>query len=476
MTDIMSKTKIDYSKLDKATNKSFQPLFTNKDRWLILIGGAGSGKSFAVTQKLILRIIMAARKGRTHKFLCLRKTQPAARKSILALFKDCISTFGLAGKVKINLTDMTIKLFGSEIIITGMDDEEKIKSIHGISSIWLEEMTEFTFKEFMQLDLRLRGILPDYKQIMGSFNPIDENHWIRKELFGDDLQAELERTIASGGNTVRKVTKSMVDGKEIETAMTVMHSTCDDNEFIDPEYKAVLNGLADKDANFHRVYRMGMWGVLKGLIFEKWETTKDWPVNPDDGGFGMDFGYATDPTAVPEIAFDGNDLYAREVLYETKLTNPDIHGKMAPIASVADYDIVSADNAEPKSIAELRQLGLNIVPCAKGKDSIAHGIQRIKQYNLKVDYASPNLIKELQSYKWAENKDGSLKNPPKPVDYNNHLIDALRYIVTKLKGGGKIDLEVMGGSEEKKENMFTTDGFVDIMEVNENDDAIWENM
>ena len=473
----MSETNIDLSNLAEATNKSFQPLFTNKDRWLILIGGAGSGKSFACTDKFLLRIMKAASEGRTHKFLCLRKTQPAARKSLLALFKDCIGKFGLAGKVKINLTDMTIRLFGSEIIITGMDDEEKIKSIHGISSIWLEEMTEFSFKEFMQLDLRLRGIMPDYKQIMGSFNPIDENHWIRKELFGDALQAELEAVIARGGNTVRKVTTSIVDGKEIETAMTVMHSTCDDNEFIDPEYKAVLNGLADKDANFHRVYRMGMWGVLKGLIFEKWEKTKDWPTDPDDGGFGLDFGFSVDPTAVIEVAFKGNDLYAREHLYETKLTNPMIAARVKPVTDLAPFDIISADCAEPKSITEIRQCGLNIVPCAKGKDSICHGIQRIKQYNLKVDYGSPNLIKELQSYKWAENKDGSLKSPPKPVDYSNHLIDPLRYIVTKLKGGGKVDLTIIGCEEEEnKKTIFDGDGFVEMIPVDENDNAIWENV
>jgi phage terminase large subunit len=471
----MPKTQIDLSNLADAINPSFQPLLTNKDRWLILIGGAGSGKSFFATDKKLLRIMKAASEGRTHKFLCLRKTQPAARKSLLALFKDCIGKFGLSGKAKINLTDMTIRLLGSEIIITGLDDEEKIKSIHGVSSIFLEELTEFSFKEFMQINIRLRGILPDYKQIIGSFNPVDESHWIRKELFGDELQAELEKTIANGGNTVRRVFKSIVDGKEIETAMTVMHSTCDDNEFIDPEYKAELNRLAAMDSNFYKVYRLGMWGVLEGLIFDKWEVTKDWPADPDDGGFGLDFGFSIDPTAAIEVAFKGNDLYAREILYETKLTNPVIAARIKPATDIAPFDIISADCAEPKSIVEIRQCGLNIVPCAKGPDSINHGIQRVKQYNLKVDYNSPNLIKELQSYKWATNKDGSTKHPPKPFDHNNHLIDPLRYIVTKLKGGGKVDLEVLG-QEEKKSNMFEEDGFVDYVPLDANDPAIWTNM
>ncbi len=468
-------TKINLKDLPKVVNKSFYPLMTNKDRWLILIGGAGSGKSFFATQKWLVRIMKAAAEGRSHRFLCLRKTQPAARKSLLALYRECISVFGLSDSVQINKTDMTITLFGSEIIITGMDDEEKIKSIHGISGIWLEEATEFTHRDFLQLDIRLRGLLPDYKQIILSFNPIDEQHWIRQELFDDALQAELEAAIKDGTKIVRRVFTTMVDDKPIETAMTVMHSDCDDNDFIDPEYKAVLVRLGEQDLNFYKVYRLGMWGVLKGLIFENWEITKEWPAKPDDGGFGLDFGFTTDPSGLVELAFMGNTVYIREKLYETGLTNSDISDRLDTIIPPAPHSIIVADCAEPKSIAEIRQRNHHVIPCQKGPDSINHGIQRMKQFIMLIDYNSPNLIKELQSYKWAENKDGTPKH--KPVDYNNHLIDAARYCLTKLKGKTIISIDVTSGETPLrgiKEGDFDPPEGEPMVDID--DPAIWNDV
>jgi phage terminase large subunit len=327
-------------------------------------------------------------------------------------------------------------------------------------------MTEFTEEDFYQIDLRLRGNLPDYKQIIGTFNPINEQHWIRQSLFGDELQGKIE----SGQKFVRRKYSAEVDGETIDFYMTVMHSTYKDNLYIDKAYKAQLESYIDRDKNFFNIYCLGMWGNLKGLIFDNWSITRGWPEHPDDGGFGLDFGFAIDPSACVEVAFDGKDLYLREHLYETKLTNPMIAARLAPVAG---QDLIVADCAEPKSITEIRNTGLMIVPCAKGKDSILHGIQRIKQYNIKLDYNSPNLKKEFQSYKWAEKKDGTLTN--KPADVFNHLVDATRYIVTKLKGGGKVDLEILG-KEENKDNMFTKDGFVDYEPLDANDPAIWNNM
>jgi len=258
----MPKTIIDLTNAEECINPKFFPLLFNKDRWLILMGGGGSGKSYFAAEKVLIRILKAASEGRVHNFLCLRKTKVSARTSTFKLFCEYIIEWGLSDKAQINKTDMTITLFGSQIINTGLDDPEKIKSIQGITSIWLEEMTEFTEDDFNQLDLRLRGNLPDYKQIIGTFNPIDEAHWIRQKLFGDELQAKIE----SGQKTVRRKYTAIVDGEEISFHMTVMHSTYKDNEYIDKTYKAQLESLVTRDKNFYNIYCLGMWGSLKGLI------------------------------------------------------------------------------------------------------------------------------------------------------------------------------------------------------------------
>lgn len=466
-------TNIDLSNLTEVTNPSFQPLFTNKDRWLILMGGGGSGKSYFVAEKVLIRILKAASEGRIHNFLVVRKIKATSRISVFKLFCEYIIDWGLSSKTKINKTDMTITLFpdtefASTIYCTGLDDMEKIKSIQGITSIWLEEMTEFTQDDFFQLDLRLRGVLPDYMQIIGSFNPINEQHWIRQDLFGDDLQAKIE----SGQKIVRRKYTAIVDGEEVSFYMTVMHSTYKDNEYIDKTYKAQLESLVERDKNFYNIYCLGMWGNLKGVIFENWELTDDWPEEPEDMGFGLDFGFAIDPSGCVEVAFDGKDLYIREHLYETKLTNPDIAARLHPITG---QQLIVADSAEPKSITELKQAGLVVMPCIKGPDSIVHGIQRLKQYNIKIDRKSPNLRKEFQSYKWAEKKDGTLLN--KPVDYFNHLIDATRYIVTFLKGKSKITLDI---SDDYTPPRQIQEGDFDKPDgepvVNEDDPAIWDDI
>lgn len=420
---------IDISMLPEVTNPSFYPLLLCKDRYLTMFGGAGSGKSYFACEKILIRIIKAMARGKVHKFLCLRKTKPAARKSILSLFEEYINNWGLRSSTKINKTDMTITfLGGSQIIITGIDDPEKIKSIHGITGVWLEEATEITYEDFNQIDLRVRGNTWDYKQIILTFNPIDEQHWIRQNLFDDELQAKIE----GGQKIARKVTTVDVDGKKISYAMTVMHSTYKDNRFIDDVYKARLENLINQDKNYHKIYTLGMWGVLKGLIFEEWEICKKWPEAFDVSGFGLDFGFSIDPSAIIEVGFLGDDLYLRERLYEKKLTNRDIAKRLKIITADAPTNLVVADSAEPKSITEIRQFGHPCIPAVKGPDSILHGIQRIKQYRIFVDYNSPNLISELGTYKWAEDRQGNFLH--KPVDFNNHLIDATRYILVKLKG------------------------------------------
>ncbi len=418
---------IDLTQLEAVTNPKFWPLYEDMYRYLVLWGGGGSGKSWFAAEKILVRILVAMSRGYRHKFLCLRKTQPAARRSIFALFKQYIDDWGLRKLCEINQAQMTITFKGgSQIIIGGMDDPEKIKSIEGVTGVWVEEATEFTQAEFTQVDLRLRGQTVAYKQIILSFNPIDEQSWVKKRFFD-----------------------------YAEPKAVLHHSTYLDNRFIDAEYAEMLEALIKIDRNYYEVYCLGKWGVLKGLIYENWEQITEWPRRKDFDcyGDGLDFGFTNSPSALVDVGFIGDNLYVRERIYEKGLTNPDICNRLDSL-DVSSNDVICADSAEPKSIMEISQGGYKIIGSIKGPDSVKYGIQRVKQYQIKVFHESVNVIKELKVYKWAEDKDGNTLD--KPVEFMNHAMDAMRYIVAHLKGLSRGKITIMGDEgkgEARKERM-----------------------
>ncbi len=421
---------IDLNDLDKATNEAFYPLYKCKDRYLILWGGAGSGKSYFAAEKILVRCLYGLEHNIKHKFLCLRKTQPAARKSIFALFQEYISDWGLTNIIHVNrsIMEMTFKN-GTQIVCGGLDDPEKIKSIVGVTGVWLEEPTEITIDDFTQVDLRLRGITESYKQIMLSFNPITITSWVKKRFFDDVKKGDIVKAVFPSSERHRIVRQ--IRGKVLEVFTTLHHSTYNDNRFIDPQYMAILEDLINRDRNFHNVYALGKWGVLKGLIYDNWDTVSKWPDKFEKHGFGLDFGFSNNPSCLIEVGITGDEIWEREHFYETGLTNQDIAARMNNCLP-DDYNLVCADCAEPKSIQEIKNCQINIFPCAKGKDSVVHGVQLVRQHKVHILNDSINLIKEKESYKWAEDKDGNTRN--KPVDFMNHLMDAERYIITKLIG------------------------------------------
>lgn len=197
------------------------------------------------------------------------------------------------------------------------------------------------------------------------------------------------------------------------------------NPFLPQSVRDKIESLKDVDIELWKVYARGLTGRIEGLVFRNWEEIDSVPSDAKYLGTGMDFGFTNDPTAVVDIYRYNGEVIVDEVLYERGLTNPDIAGRLV---SHKGKTIV-ADSAEPKSIEELRRLGMSVIPCEKGKDSINLSIDVLKRFKLKVTKRSRNLQKELNSYKWATEKDGSLDR--KPVDFNNHAIDALRYVAMR---------------------------------------------
>jgi phage terminase large subunit len=231
---------IDVKISKKVFNKSFLPFLDNEKRYLIFYGGAGSGKSFFIVERYIVKCLKKSK----FNLLVVRATGKSNRDSTFALFKQVIHKWNLTKYFKINESDLRIVslLNGNEIIFSGLDDVEKLKSVTfsrgELTDIWIEEASEILETDFNQLDVRLRG-KGTKKQIVISFNPIDVNHWLKKRFF-DRKDDNIE----------------------------IFHSTYKDNNFLDEEYKQLLESYKDTDEYYYNVYCLGMWGVLGKTVFD----------------------------------------------------------------------------------------------------------------------------------------------------------------------------------------------------------------
>lgn len=225
-----------YKAIRKRTNDAFWPLLWDHHRYLVLKGGGGSGKSILAGQKILERAVSEP----GHRFLVCRKVGRTIRQSCFNQLVNQIAEYYPDLRVKINRTDMVISFpNGSEILFSGLDDVEKLKSIYNITGEWLEEASELTEADFNQLDIRLRGKTKYYKQIIITFNPVSIMHWLKRRFF--DTPDERVR---------------------------VHESTYKDNRFLDEENIRVLESFRDIDEYYYQVYCLGMWGVTGKTVFD----------------------------------------------------------------------------------------------------------------------------------------------------------------------------------------------------------------
>ncbi len=394
---------IDLADLSEAFNSKYLPLLWNRTKNLFLYGGAGSGKSHFAAEKILLRIILGFNKGIVHKFLLIRKTQPSLRRSSFALINHYIDAWGLKGLVDVNKTDMTFSFYnGSQILCVGLDDVQKLKSIEGITGVWIEEVNEITYNDFIQIVLRLRGNTPSYKQIIGTFNPVDIAHWLKV-----------------------KIQDSGYPNTEF------IHTTYKDNRFIDKEYCEILEDLVNHDENFHRIYAKGEWGVLENLIYSKY-TTVTFLQHFDERIYGLDFGYNS-PTAMVEIRFQDDKLWERELLYKTKMTNQDLVSWMER-NNISKESPIYADAEDPNRIKEISDAGFEIYPAEK--KSVKARLDYCKRLEPRITSDSINLLKEIKAYKYKVDKNGNVLD--EPIKFMDHLMDArgYAYYTHHLQKGG----------------------------------------
>jgi phage terminase large subunit len=197
------------------------------------------------------------------------------------------------------------------------------------------------------------------------------------------------------------------------------------NPFVPDKIREKIEGLKDVDIQLWRVYARGMTGKLIDTIFPNINYVGAIHQDAKFIAYGLDWGFTNDPTALLEVYLQDGELWVNELLYETRLTNQDVCARMDEMNISKHRDII-ADSSEPKSIQEVGNMGYNIYGAQKGADSVKASIDILKRYKINVTTRSHNLRKELKSYRWKQDSNGGSMNIP--VDFKNHLIDALRYV------------------------------------------------
>lgn len=354
---------------------------------LLLYGGAGSGKSYSTA----IWLLEKALKERNKRFLITRKTLPSLKVSCLQLFRELLSKYNLS--YEFNKSELEMVINTNQILFKSLDNADKIKSAE-FNYIWAEEATELTHQDYLQLRLRLRRKNDLNNQIITTFNPIDQFHWLKTKV--------LDREKVSSFQSNYKM-----------------------NPFLSKEYIEQLEGLAEVDENYYRIYALGEWGVLKNLIYSNWDTVTVLPEDYDEIIYGLDFGYIN-PTVLVEIRLKENEAWVQELIYQSRLTNSDLIELLK--MKVDKNAQIYADSSEPQRIDEIYKAGFNIYPANK---DIKFGINKVKEYKLHILEDSTNTIKEIRSYKWREDKEGRILE--EPVKFNDHAMDAMRYALASLQ-------------------------------------------
>tara|TARA_B100000519_G_C14251272_1_gene442568 strand:+ start:2043 stop:3224 length:1182 start_codon:yes stop_codon:yes gene_type:complete len=356
-------------------------------------GGTRSSKTYSLNQICALWLISGMYGENLYLsegiWTSVRKYRTNLDGTIIRDFEEILKQNGYYNMVDHNKTKKTYKFKKRMVEFIGADDQQKLRGAKR-NILYCNEANELEYKkEFFQLLMRTEN------KIFLDFNPDDEQVWINQEL-------EIKRSAEVG---------------DVE----VIVSNYKNNSYLPKSLIKEIEYLQQTDKEFWKIYGLGEYGNISGLIYENVEYVETMP-ECDLVSYGLDWGYSLDPTACVGVYKRGEELYLKEILYEKGLTNQDIAERLKPI--VGREEII-CDSAEPKSIEELYRLGLNVKPATKGKDSINNGIDILKRYKIKVVNGS-NLRKEFRSYKWATDKNGNSLN--KPIDKFNHLLDALRYV------------------------------------------------
>ena len=366
---------------DIKTNIVWKHLSQSDKRIIIEQGGTRSGKTYNILMWIIFDYCS---KNRGKIITICRKTYPALRASAMRDFFDILKVNGLYDEALHNKSSSEFKFNGNTIEFISLDKPTKIRG-RKRDLLYINEANEITFEDWQQLIFRTTG------RIILDYNPSDEFHFIYDKI---------------------------KPREDVDFFVT----TYKNNPFLSDDIIKEIERLKDIDPNYWKVYGLGEVGASQSIIFRV-NDCADIPQTATFLSYGMDFGFTNDPTTLVEVWKQGDDLFLKELLFKTGLTNRDIDNHLKLLG--VERKEIFADSAEPKSIEELYRMGWNIKPATKGQGSINTGIDMMKRYKIHITRDSLNMIKEFKNYKWSEDKKGVVLNTP--VDMFNHTIDAVRY-------------------------------------------------
>lgn len=410
--------------LNQYLNPNHLELFQAADPEMVVYGGANAGKTYSIADKLLCQTIW--QRDRVLKALIIRKTFPALRVSALEILEKRAELFQMP--FHLNKADWIARCHNMTFVFQSLNNKEDYEKLHSqtdIDFIWINEVVQLREPDYEECLRRLRGGNSKFEQIIIDFNPIGKTSWIYKRFFEKNI-----------GNA-KKIRYTILDN---HPAYLALEKTQRESQR--------LKATKTQNVNAYNIYFLGEWGELEGRIYDwnivgktREQEKMSWKeiINPDEIFYGGDFGYSIDPAVLLRIYRKSNEFWLEEVIYwdpkkeDKGLTNIELGRKMKE-RGVGFDEYSYWDSAEPKSIQELCDMGFTAKPCEKGPDSVKAGIDFLQDQIIHIIDGSENISIEQRSYVRQQDKDGNWLT--KPIEFNNHAMDAARYgIYTHCKEG-----------------------------------------
>lgn len=357
-----------------------------------LQGSARSSKTYNV---LIWLIVYCLSHPNT-RLSIVRATLPAIKGSVLVDFKEILQRMGIYNERSLNKSELIYTFAnGSWVEFFSTDSEQKLRG-RKRDILFVNEANELGFIEWQQLKMRTTRLsIIDY-------NPsFSDEHWICE-------------TVNQDPRTFHSVTTYL------------------DNPFLEQTVIDEIESLREKNQSLWQVYGLGQQAVIEGLVFKHFGICETIPPHVRHRFIGMDFGFTNDPTAICEVALDGDALYIDEIAYRTQMLSSDI---ITTLREAAPKMRIISESADPRLIQEIYRAGIDIHPVKKFPGSIEAGLSKMQEYRIIITKRSTNVAKELRNYTYRQDKDGRWLNVA--IDCYNHAIDAVRYVVMEQFMAGK---------------------------------------